>query len=207
MILFRPVGLDELGLVYDSGMRAFPRRLPEQPIFYPVLTAAYAREVARNWNAIQPPFAGYVTRFEVHDSYASTLTPREVGGRAHTEFWVPAEDLGAFNAAIVAPVTVGEAFFGEEFAGEIPASFGLKGQTAREQAKCLLLTLEYSGFDFWCEVAANHRAVFLNFPFWESREAEFFGLTADQHARLLDSVRRRWERLENGTALPNSTAA
>lgn len=37
MILWRPVGLAEMGLVFDSGMRRFPPRLPEQPIFYPVL--------------------------------------------------------------------------------------------------------------------------------------------------------------------------
>ena len=37
MILYRPVGLEELELIYDSGMKAFPARMPKQPIFYPVL--------------------------------------------------------------------------------------------------------------------------------------------------------------------------
>jgi hypothetical protein len=36
MHLWRPVGLKEMALVFDSGMSAFPPRLPEQPIFYPV---------------------------------------------------------------------------------------------------------------------------------------------------------------------------
>ena len=31
-------------------MRAFPPRLPEQPIFYPVLTEEYAVKIARDWN-------------------------------------------------------------------------------------------------------------------------------------------------------------
>jgi hypothetical protein len=31
MILYRPVGLQELALSYDSGMKAFPARLPRQP--------------------------------------------------------------------------------------------------------------------------------------------------------------------------------
>jgi ADP-ribosylglycohydrolase len=35
--LYRPVGPKELGLIRASGWRAFPPRLPEQPIFYPVL--------------------------------------------------------------------------------------------------------------------------------------------------------------------------
>lgn len=40
--LFRPVGLQELSLIWDSGMREFPPRLPHQPIFYPVATKEYA---------------------------------------------------------------------------------------------------------------------------------------------------------------------
>ena len=37
MILFRPVGKAEYGLIAESGFAAYPPRLPEQPIFYPVL--------------------------------------------------------------------------------------------------------------------------------------------------------------------------
>ena len=35
--LYRPVGKNELALIAESGFTAFPPRLPEQPIFYPVL--------------------------------------------------------------------------------------------------------------------------------------------------------------------------
>ena len=42
MYLYRPVGLNELALIYDSNMLKFPPRLPEQPIFYPVLNQDYA---------------------------------------------------------------------------------------------------------------------------------------------------------------------
>ena len=38
VILFRPVGPSELQLIAASGYREFPPRLPEQPIFDPVLT-------------------------------------------------------------------------------------------------------------------------------------------------------------------------
>lgn len=34
MILYRPVGIEELVLIYRSGLKRFPPRLPEQPIFY-----------------------------------------------------------------------------------------------------------------------------------------------------------------------------
>jgi hypothetical protein len=36
--LYRPVGQFELDLIRASQLRQFPPRLPEQPIFYPVLT-------------------------------------------------------------------------------------------------------------------------------------------------------------------------
>lgn len=36
--LWRPTGPEELALVEASGWRAWPPRLPDQPIFYPVLT-------------------------------------------------------------------------------------------------------------------------------------------------------------------------
>jgi len=48
--LFRPVGPKELQLIRASGNRAFPPRLPEQPIFYPVLNEIYAVQIARDWN-------------------------------------------------------------------------------------------------------------------------------------------------------------
>ena len=48
--LFRPVGKPELDLIRASGVRAFPPRLAQQPIFYPVLNEEYATEIARDWN-------------------------------------------------------------------------------------------------------------------------------------------------------------
>ena len=49
-VLFRPVGQKEWDLIAESGYTAFPPRLPYQPIFYPVLTEAYAVQIARDWN-------------------------------------------------------------------------------------------------------------------------------------------------------------
>ena len=62
--LFRPVGPKELALIRESGWRAFPPRLPEQPIFYRVLNEEYAAQIARHWNASSPTtgYRGYVTR-------------------------------------------------------------------------------------------------------------------------------------------------
>ena len=67
MILYRPVSLQELELIYDSGMKSFPARLPQQPIFYPVLALEYARQVASDWNTKRGQSAGYVTEFKIED--------------------------------------------------------------------------------------------------------------------------------------------
>jgi hypothetical protein len=48
--LYRPVGRGEMELIRSGQFREFPPRLPEQPIFYPVLTEEYATQIARDWN-------------------------------------------------------------------------------------------------------------------------------------------------------------
>ena len=68
--LFRPVGQHELDLIIASGNREFPPRLPEQPIFYPVLNEAYAVQIARDWNAkYNDPKRGFVTRFAIRKTF------------------------------------------------------------------------------------------------------------------------------------------
>ena len=47
MALYRPVGQKELDLIAASGYRAFPPRLPHQPIFCPVLDQSCAVQIAR----------------------------------------------------------------------------------------------------------------------------------------------------------------
>jgi hypothetical protein len=50
MILWRPVSLREMSLVFEAGMKSFPSRLTQQPIFYPVLVEEYANQIAQTWN-------------------------------------------------------------------------------------------------------------------------------------------------------------
>jgi hypothetical protein len=101
--LYRPVGPKELELIRASGFKAFPPRLPEQPIFYPVLTEEYAIKVARDWN-VRASGAGFVTRFRVQESFLARYELQEAGGRRHQEYWIPAEDLAEFNRAIVGAI-------------------------------------------------------------------------------------------------------
>jgi hypothetical protein len=105
ILLWRPVGPKELDLIQQAGMRAFPPRLPEQPIFYPVLSEAYARKIARDWN-VPASGRGYVVRFQVLKAFIGKYESREAGGRMHQEYWIPAEDLASFNGAIVGEIEV-----------------------------------------------------------------------------------------------------
>ncbi len=107
--LWRPVGPEELALMQDADMRAFPPRLPEQPIFYPVLTEDYAVKIARDWN-VKASGSGYVTRFEVRKDFLDAYDVQEAGGRSHLEYGIPAEDLPAFNDAIVGQIDVVQTF-------------------------------------------------------------------------------------------------
>jgi hypothetical protein len=103
--LWRPVGPEELELIRQAGMTAFPPRLPEQPIFYPVTTEAYTAKIARDWN-VRASGAGYVTRFHVLRSFLAAYPVQITGGREHQEYWIPAEDMDVFNQAIVGPIEV-----------------------------------------------------------------------------------------------------
>ena len=108
MILYRPVGERELALIKQSGYTAFPPRLPEQPIFYPVLTEQYAAEIATKWNTKDPTsgFKGYVLKFRVDDDFISQYDVQIVGDTYHQELWVEAEKLDEFNRHIIGKIEV-----------------------------------------------------------------------------------------------------
>jgi hypothetical protein len=112
--LYRPVGLEELELIELSGWKAFPPRLPEQPIFYPVTNEDYAAQIARGWNTKFGSLHGYVTRFDVDANYVSRFERKVVGGRQHEELWIPAEELDEFNENIVGEIEVTQRFVPSE---------------------------------------------------------------------------------------------
>jgi hypothetical protein len=103
--LYRPTGERELALIADSGYREFPPRLPEQPIFYPVLNEAYATQIARDWNT-RDGGIGYVVKFEVDADYLRRYSIQIAGTREHQEYWIPAEELAEFNRHIRGQIQV-----------------------------------------------------------------------------------------------------
>ena len=108
MRLYRPVGQAEYDLIAQSGFTAYPPRLPEQPIFYPVLNERYAREIAEKWNKryADSQYTGFVTTFEIDDAYISQFPVQTVGARYHQELWIPAEELENFNHHIIGTISL-----------------------------------------------------------------------------------------------------
>lgn len=97
-----------MDLILETGYKAFPPRLPFQPIFYPVLNEGYAVEIAKKWNTkdAASDYRGYVTRFEVRADYLSRYEVHVVGNNIHQEYWIPAEELTKFNENITGLIQV-----------------------------------------------------------------------------------------------------
>lgn len=194
--LYRPVGLRELALLWDSGFRQFPPRLAPQPYFYPVVSFEYAKQIAADWNVKDQAsvFCGFVTKFDVAAAYLARFKPHVVGSNVHTEYWIPAEKLNEFNHAISGRIEIEASFFGPKFEGYVPANFALKGKNAAEQLVVLAKLWEYSSVDFTKEVSANRKAIFLNAWFWARHDFSKQGIRPEEKLLL-------FERLENAWAL------
>lgn len=107
MILYRPVGTRELELIKAADYSGYPPRLPEQPIFYPVLNEKYASEIASQWNVkYNDDHRGYVTKFEIDDGYVKQFEIHTVGDSYHQELWIPAEQLEIFNRHIIGKIQI-----------------------------------------------------------------------------------------------------
>lgn len=193
--LFRPVGLHELALIWDSGMREFPPRLPHQPIFYPVTNAGYALQIARDWNTrdASSGFAGFVTEFAVDSAYIAEFTPHTVGASEHHEYWIPSKELSAFNKSITGRIRVHQGFFGAGFIGHVPDAYGMKGKDATTQLSTLAKTWDYSVFDVSCEVSANRKSVYLNYLFWTQHDFSESGISPQQRDEFISNLKKIWE--------------
>ncbi len=108
--LYRPVGPQELDLIRALDYSAFPPRLPEQPIFYPVTNREYAIQIARDWN-VKGSGSGFVTEFDVNKEFIDKYDIHTVGSAIHTEYWIPAEDLDEFNKNIIGKIRLVDEFY------------------------------------------------------------------------------------------------
>jgi len=200
-LLYRPVGLIEAKLIHEAGARRFPPRLPEQPIFYPVMNEAYAEEIAVKWNTKSPPgFAGFVTRFAVDTAYQAQFEEQVVGAKAvHRELWVPAEQLDEFNRHIVGIIHFSKAFYGDAYQG-LPATAQLAERTAAEQLP-VLNTLIEDATEFTSALNANQVVVQLNYAYWQQRDFTTDGIDALRKEFILNRIRQYFRERPEPVAL------
>jgi len=180
--LFRPVGQRELDLIEESAWTAFPPRLDWQPIFYPVLNEEYATFIAREWNTrdFSSDLVGYVLRFEVLKSYIADYEVHQVGSSTAREYWIPSEEVPAFNRSIVGKIEIVARFgelgiphperqplISEPELNDLAAAWinhthcykGDQGQIPHDWAPDLLNELMYDGYpeEVWRAILAIHR--------------------------------------------------
>jgi hypothetical protein len=57
------------------------------------------------WN-VPASGQGFVTRFKVSKRFLDRYEVQNAGGRRYQEYWIPADELDAFNAAIIGYIQV-----------------------------------------------------------------------------------------------------
>jgi hypothetical protein len=193
--LYRPVGLRELALIWDSSFLRFPPGLPQQPYSSPVASLENATKIACEWNVHDEAsvYCGFVTSFKVSSSNVSRFRSRVHGSSADVEYEIPPEKLEEFNHAIEGPIIVEAAFFGSQFEGYVPAGGELKGKNATEQFVELAKLWEYSSVEFASEVSRNRKSVYLNCWFWAQHEFSNSGVRPEQKLLLFQRLRNTWE--------------
>ncbi len=202
MDLYRPIGLKEFELVYDSEMSIFPPRLPDQPIFYPVLNQQYAEQIAREWNTKSEPYAGFVTKFSVDDAYISKFEPHIVGSKLHEELWVPAEELKNFNSHILGKIKIISSFFGDNYIGYIPDKGSFKNKDAKSQFIILKELGDYNIMDFSGTILLNLKVIYLNYCFWKQTNFNFANIDSLKREEILKKIKTCWGWKNLPAALP-----
>lgn len=171
MKLYRPVGLYEMEKILRCGGKEFPPRLPEQPIFYPVINSSYAKQIAKKWNLDDSisGFAGFITEFDIDDAYINNYEVHCVGSDEHREYWIPAKELEEFNQNIIGGIKIIEAFYGEQYTGiKSSRAGGFKEESLNEQIDVLEKILEYNVTDFSGTVLKEWKLINLNLLYWEN---------------------------------------
>lgn len=193
--LYRPVGLREMALIWDSGMREYPPIQDPQSYFNPLTSIEYARQIASEWNVKDEAsvFSGYVTSFRVTQSYLSRLRSQRVEGSKYTEYRIPVEQLAEFNRAVRGAIVIEEAYFGPQFEGYVPAKGALKDKSAREQFLELAKVWEHSSIDFGNEISRNRKAVYLNAWFWAQQRFSGRGIRSEQKLLMFERLRNTWQ--------------
>ncbi|WP_270639579.1 hypothetical protein [Longibaculum muris] len=170
MKLYRPVGLYEMKKILETDCKAFPPRQKQQPYFYPVLNKSYAKKIAF-WNVKDKDsgYVGFITEFDVEDSYIEKYDVHCVGNEMHLELWIPAEDLHNFNKNIINQIKIVDVYYGDNYKGLLPRGVsGFKETEVYKQIELLQNIIKYNEFDFYGTVLVEWELLNLNLLFWKS---------------------------------------
>lgn len=170
MKLYRPVGLYEMKKILETDCKAFPPRQKQQPYFYPVLNKSYAKEIAF-WNVKDKDsgYVGFITEFDVEDSYIEKYDVHCVGNETHLELWIPAEELHNFNKNIINQIKIVDVYYGDDYKGLSPRNVsGFKETDVYKQIELLQNIIKYNEFDFYGTVLVEWELLNLNLLFWKS---------------------------------------
>ncbi|MGW4946017.1 hypothetical protein ACWEOZ_31050 [Actinoplanes sp. NPDC004185] len=98
--LWRSVGQDELDAVASSGWRAWPLRLPDQPIFSAVRERQLAVRICRE-RTVPAEGVGYVVQFDVPRRSLHRFEAVHGTGRDEFGYRIPANEVAELNATII----------------------------------------------------------------------------------------------------------
>lgn len=193
--LYRPVGLTEMKLILDLGLKAFPPRLPEQPIFYPVLNKEYAAQIAHEWNTRDKysGYVGFVTEFAVKSPFIDQYEEQIVGAKKHEELWIPSEDLNEMNANIDGRIQLIDVYYGEEYAGLTSEAGHFQGKTPIEQ---LMIWYEIYVRDlkaFYNEIQEQWKMIFVNYKHWVALDPSLVGMKEVSMNEVLSKMHECWK--------------
>ncbi len=194
MKLYRPVGFEELKLMYDTNMRSFPLHVDGQPLYSPAPNLDFATRIAKDWQTKSQPFAGYVTACDVEEEYGRQFPVRRAVRKSEKELWIPGDRLQELNRRLESQIKVTAGHFGEGFRGFIPDNFNFANRDAMAQLVMLSNLLDFSRMDFVGEIHANSLAVFLHYPYWWTCNLEMSEVSDDQRVRILKAIDKNWSK-------------
>jgi hypothetical protein len=193
--LYRPVEIDELARIFDSGMRAIPFNRPDFPACYAAMTDFdLASQIARDFSKTSALKAGYVVSFTI-DSDSASQYEHELGGEKERDYrilWVPPEELDTFNGHIEGLIEVDAAYFEDGFTGLVAEQYGLRGADAVEQFVCLRAIADRSLMDFFGETSAQRRIIYCHAPFWRTHDFTNQGVTIEKRDALIYDLVECW---------------
>jgi len=192
--LYRPVGLYEMKLLLDLELKAFPPRLPEQPIFYPVLNKAYADQIASEWNTKDKfsGYAGFVTEFDVSSPFIDRYEEQIVGAGNHKELWIPAEQLQEMNENIQGTIRLVDVFYGGNYAGLTPELIAFEDKNITDQFKVWQEISDNDPAEFSCRIREQWKPIFVNFKYWADASHERSGIGKESKDETLSRMKKVW---------------